>query len=560
MLLANIKYTLFKITNFNLLRIYMKALFIILGFFLSTNLLSSDIKSHYIVRKGDSLWKIMKNLTKLPIEWQDLYSINPHIKNPNKIKENEMLFLEDKDGKSFLSRVNRPINEINSEQKSILPLIETQMCISSDNVRTNCILYIPIIGNHEKLILSNIIYRTDKTLDSELFISLGYRNIKKNYVYGIYSFFDYSKKGCRVSLGLEKISNNIEIRSNIYIPIKNTDKQNLSPSDNITYLIPSGIDIKAGFSVFRQNVKLSTRVYRFFSPNSSGIQNKLKYLINNNFDIAAEYNFDSNKGQTFLISFSMRFNIDKTKIRHISKLMSMPFERDLDFHEEKKYIINIKHSVQNPEVACPQEKTSKQSDETAENVHSSEGASENTKKAFIDLLLKLLPPGGNLDAEEITKYLNEKIQGDEGTNWSQHIFLARIRAYTPLDKARFSSEKNIAEYWAVKFNGPTPTLKKEGSNLRPATEESKKGKAPKTLAEQAAKWVEQRRSTGIDGIDIAIAVEEDMERQREEKREQQQKQKEEVTSKWVTRNNTAQSTSKNGLGVGGAFFTSKKQK
>lgn len=52
----------------------------------------------YVVQKGDTLWDIAKQLYSDPLYWQQIWSQNPFIKNPNRIFPGDTLALP---GKTF---------------------------------------------------------------------------------------------------------------------------------------------------------------------------------------------------------------------------------------------------------------------------------------------------------------------------------------------------------------------------------------------------------------------------------------------------------------------------
>lgn len=68
----------------------------------------SDAPGKYVVRRGDSLWKIAGMYLKNPGRWKEVWHSNPQIKNPNRIYPGDVLALKTMSGKKRVYVKSRP--------------------------------------------------------------------------------------------------------------------------------------------------------------------------------------------------------------------------------------------------------------------------------------------------------------------------------------------------------------------------------------------------------------------------------------------------------------------
>ena len=81
--------------------------FVILLLFFSANAdelkLNPEHPGEYMVVKGDTLWDISARFLKQPWRWQEIWGVNPQIKNPHLIYPGDVVSLSFKDGKPVLN-------------------------------------------------------------------------------------------------------------------------------------------------------------------------------------------------------------------------------------------------------------------------------------------------------------------------------------------------------------------------------------------------------------------------------------------------------------------------
>ncbi len=66
--------------------------------------LAPDAPSHYVIRRGDTLWRISGLFLKSPWRWPELWGMNlEEIKNPHRIYPGQELFLDTKNGRARLT-------------------------------------------------------------------------------------------------------------------------------------------------------------------------------------------------------------------------------------------------------------------------------------------------------------------------------------------------------------------------------------------------------------------------------------------------------------------------
>jgi hypothetical protein len=84
---------------------------------LAEDLLRADHPTHYVVKKGDTLWDISARFLRSPWRWPDIWYVNPQVANPHLIYPGDRLDLTYVDGKPQL-RLSRGTVKLSPQVRS----------------------------------------------------------------------------------------------------------------------------------------------------------------------------------------------------------------------------------------------------------------------------------------------------------------------------------------------------------------------------------------------------------------------------------------------------------
>lgn len=97
--------------------------------------LKQDHPDRYVVKKGDTLWRIAGMFLQKPWEWPKIWKNNPDIKNPNLIYPGEILYLTYQDGKPVLTKQAPAATAVIDETPvPALPLSKIEAFLSTNRV------------------------------------------------------------------------------------------------------------------------------------------------------------------------------------------------------------------------------------------------------------------------------------------------------------------------------------------------------------------------------------------------------------------------------------------
>ena len=221
----------------------------------------------------------------------------------------------------------------------------------------------PIFGNASQFSYANLqgyIYGTQYKTGS---IGGGHRFLFQEAIYGAYGFYDYQISSSdfsydRYNLGVERLSNDIDVRANFYYyPIdsnqltyrlSDTPLNGFISNNNIFYTYPyatevvvtSGADIEIGRALGFDQLRGYVGYYNYGSNVIEGMRARLTYDINQRWQLTASTQHDNARGWLTYGGLSYWFGTPKASFNNIADRMRDPVVRDMTIaaYEGSKFV------------------------------------------------------------------------------------------------------------------------------------------------------------------------------------------------------------------------------
>lgn len=231
-------------------------------------------------------------------------------------------------------------------------------------------IFVPLFQNRETLVFGDVRGRFDNNSSQELNLGLGARHIwDDQFIFGAYSFFDHrnsplGNKFNQITLGAEVLTENFDLRSNLYLPTGTTSYSELAASaakiseSSIIFhegaeKALKGVDAEVGFKVPWVNLtkdgsdalRLYAGGYNFWEKGVESIYGprvRAEYSINDivtpgsRLSFNAEYQYDDARGAQTFIGARLRLPLStltgtaSAQLTALEQRMTETIVRDVD--------------------------------------------------------------------------------------------------------------------------------------------------------------------------------------------------------------------------------------